>query len=56
MSNDGSAREQDHSLTKPIWQRIMDIGNEISVEEWQAAVPSDLSANVDCYLYRTTSC
>jgi hypothetical protein len=52
--NGVSAREVHNRPTKPIWQKIMDMGDEIPIEEWQAAVPSDLSKNVDCYLYNAS--
>jgi hypothetical protein len=35
---------------KPIWQVAMEIGASVPVEEW-AKIPTDLSKNLDHYLY-----
>ena len=54
-SLDNSKRESLDSSTpkdqfRPIWEIIIEIGEQISAEEWEK-VPADLSANLDHYLY-----
>lgn len=36
---------------RPIWELAVEIGAQVPDEEW-ARVPSDLSKNLDHYLYR----
>lgn len=36
---------------RPIWELAVEIGAQVPDEEW-AKVPSDLSKNLDHYLYR----
>jgi hypothetical protein len=35
---------------RPFWERIIEIGARVSIEEWEK-VPKDLSKNLDHYLY-----
>jgi len=38
------------SSARPIWEEVVEIGARVPPEEW-AKVPSDLSINLDHYLY-----
>jgi hypothetical protein len=38
------------SHTRPVWERVVEIGARIPREEWEK-VPKDLSINLDHYLY-----
>lgn len=38
------------STARPLWELVVEIGAQVPEEEW-AKVPSDLSKNVDHYLY-----
>jgi hypothetical protein len=38
------------STARPLWELVVEIGAQVPDEEW-AKVPSDLSKNVDHYLY-----
>lgn len=38
------------SIARPLWELVVEIGAQVPDEEW-AKVPTDLSKNVDHYLY-----
>ena len=38
------------STARPLWELVVEIGAQVPDEEW-AKVPTDLSKNVDHYLY-----
>jgi len=35
---------------RPVWEEVLEIGASIPLEEWEK-VPTDLSVNLDHYLY-----
>jgi hypothetical protein len=39
-----------HRSARPLWQRVVEIGASVPDEDW-AKVPTDLSKNLDHYLY-----
>ena len=46
------AEKEYDETARPIWEIVSEIGSEIPEEEWEK-VPSDLSKNLDHYLYGT---
>ncbi len=47
---DGSRGSDSVPVREPIWETLVRLGREIPDEAW-ASVPSDLSKNLDHYLY-----
>ena len=45
-----SSRAGNASHTRPVWERVVEMGARIPREEWEK-VPNDLSINLDHYLY-----
>jgi Arc/MetJ-type ribon-helix-helix transcriptional regulator len=49
-ARDAAAHNHDTGSEPPIWETIVQIGQEVPVEEW-ARIPSDLARNLDHYMY-----
>jgi len=47
------AEKEYDETARPIWEIVSEIGSEVPEEEWEK-VPSDLSKNLDHYLYGTS--
>ena len=53
FSNDNQqpmSKQNNSSSHRPLWQKIVELGEEIPEEEWEK-VPSDASMNYKKYLY-----
>lgn len=48
--SDAGGVESARGSSRPLWQRIVEIGASVPAKEWDK-VPTDLSKNLDHYLY-----
>jgi hypothetical protein len=49
-ARDSETDETDTGSNPPIWETIVNLGRQVPEEEWER-VPTDLSKNLDHYLY-----
>jgi len=49
-ASDAEGAECASGSSRPLWQRIVEIGASVPAKEWDK-VPADLSKNLDHYLY-----